>query len=536
MFDLDDFKRVNDVYGHGAGDQVLIQIARLAPEAVRGSDIVCRIGGEEFGVIMPSCDAADAVGLAARLTEGLRGVEIEPAGRMTVSLGVAQGPQHAMNPRELVACAEAAMMTAKARGKNQVVVFYEDEGGERPSSSTTTRGRDVRSIAHLKMLQSLAGKLNRLNDVRQIGETIATELRQLIDYHNCRVVAARRRRSEADRARRRLRPERRLGRRGVCHQGRARHHRPRRRDRRVDARAKRARVRVRESRPRHRRHRGVARRGSAPLRLARDRRDRHLQARHEPVRRRRRPAARGARGPGVRGARERAALRAQRSEAERAKALLGPAEVSRARVGRRDLQRGGRDRPVLFETEHATLWLGDRARRVGGEPIDDGVTAGSRRGSDVHGRLVIGRRELDDERKPTLAAFAYQVSAALQKALLYARQREAAEIASALLEAGRELATAESPDEVLRRSVEVTARVLRTPRAALWIQEEHGPMDLVARAAVGHEPGEDPVDRVRFPPRRPRSGSHPTGRSCSSRGRCGSTTAGVGSHASSSPR
>ncbi len=58
MFDLDDFKRVNDVYGHGAGDQVLVQVARIARETVRGSDVVCRIGGEEFGVIMPSCEAA----------------------------------------------------------------------------------------------------------------------------------------------------------------------------------------------------------------------------------------------------------------------------------------------------------------------------------------------------------------------------------------------------------------------------------------------------------------------------------------------
>ena len=49
----------------------------------------------------------------------------------------------------------------------------------------------MRSIAHLKMLQSLAGKLNRLNDVAQIGHTIATELRLLIDYHNCRVVIRR---------------------------------------------------------------------------------------------------------------------------------------------------------------------------------------------------------------------------------------------------------------------------------------------------------------------------------------------------------
>src|SRR3954452_1878158 len=185
MFDLDDFKRVNDIYGHGAGDQLLVQVARVARETVRGSDVVCRIGGEEVGVIMPSCDAGDALGLAARLAEALRSFDFEPAGGMTLSMGVAQGPEHAMNPRELIACAEAAMMTAKARGKNQSVV-YDDGATERPDAIESAR--DVRSIAHLKMLQSLAGKLNRLNDVAQIGTTIATELRLLIDYHNCRVV------------------------------------------------------------------------------------------------------------------------------------------------------------------------------------------------------------------------------------------------------------------------------------------------------------------------------------------------------------
>ena len=106
---------------------------------------------------------------------------------MTVSIGISQGPQHAMNPRELVACAESAMMAAKARGKNQTVL-YDDGATERPAAGATAVARDVRSIAHLKMLQSLAGKLNRLNDVQQIGQTIATELRLLIDYHNCRVV------------------------------------------------------------------------------------------------------------------------------------------------------------------------------------------------------------------------------------------------------------------------------------------------------------------------------------------------------------
>src|SRR6059058_5398603 len=131
MFDLDDFKRVNDVYGHGAGDQLLVQLARVARDTVRGSDVVCRIGGEEFGVIMPSCDAGDALGLASRITERLLEVDMDPAGTVTISIGVAQGPQHAMNPRELVACAEAAMMTAKARGKNQTVL-YDDGEVERP--------------------------------------------------------------------------------------------------------------------------------------------------------------------------------------------------------------------------------------------------------------------------------------------------------------------------------------------------------------------------------------------------------------------
>jgi len=185
MLDIDDFKRVNDVYGHGIGDQVLRDLADLLRAALRGSDVVCRLGGEEFGVIMSSCDAGDALNLARRLTDSLSSIEFGPAGQITTSIGISQGPQHAMNPRELVACAEAAMMTSKARGKNQIVLF-DETANERPESHAATR-RDVRSIAHMKMLQGLAGKLNRLNDVREIGSVIADELRLLIDYHNCRV-------------------------------------------------------------------------------------------------------------------------------------------------------------------------------------------------------------------------------------------------------------------------------------------------------------------------------------------------------------
>jgi diguanylate cyclase (GGDEF)-like protein len=385
MFDLDDFKRVNDIHGHGAGDQLLIQLARCVCETVRASDVVCRIGGEEFGVIMPSCDAGDALGLASRLTDTLVDVDFEPAGHITVSVGVAQGPQHAANPRELVACAEAAMMTAKARGKNQIVL-YDERATERPQA---TSARDVRSIAHLKMLQSLAGKLNRLNDVEQIGETIASELRMLIDYHNCRVVLR-----DGDT----LRPiafvgdyERSLGNAADAYT--------------IDV------------------------------------------------------------GVGITG-----------HCVQTGESLLVP---------------------NALECEYAVQIEGTV------ELEESLAVVPLRYGSRVTGAIVLsklGVDQFDEDDVRLLEVLAGQASVALENARLYEQQRleaeiakEAAEIANALLEASRELATAESPEEVLGRSVEVTARVLGTDRAVLWIEASEAPRNLVARASYGYGFDKDPA-------------------------------------------
>jgi diguanylate cyclase (GGDEF)-like protein len=184
MLDIDDFKRVNDVHGHGVGDELLCTLADTLRACVRPDDVVCRLGGEEFGVIMHFCDGSDAASVAERLVERLSELDVPGVGGLTVSIGLSLGPEHAMNPRELTACAEAAMMTAKAHGKNQIVL-YDEEASVRPDAPR--HERDVRSIAHMKMLQSLSGKLNRLNDVRELGNEIAAELRSLIDYHNCRV-------------------------------------------------------------------------------------------------------------------------------------------------------------------------------------------------------------------------------------------------------------------------------------------------------------------------------------------------------------
>jgi diguanylate cyclase (GGDEF)-like protein len=497
MFDLDDFKRVNDVYGHGAGDQLLIQLARVARETVRGSDVVCRVGGEEFGVIMPSCDAGDALGLAARLVERLRETDFEPAGHITISVGVSQGPQHAMNPRELVACAEAAMMTAKARGKNQVVL-YDDEETERPSPTLTT-ARDVRSIAHMKMLQSLAGKLNRLNDVRQIGETIANELRLLIDYHNCRISL----RDGDD-----LRPIAFIGDHDASVRSTA------------DAYTQKVGVGITG--------RAVERGESVLVGNALECEFAYRIPGTEEIEESlvAVPLRYGARVTGAivisklgieqfdeddvrllevlagqaSVALENARLyEQQRREAEGAKALLAFAdEVSQAQsfdeICRRAVERAA----DLFETPRASLWIGAACVASVGEPIAEGRSAPLAEGDGIHGRVVIEAEDLDDDRERLLAAFAYQASVALQKSSLYWKQLEAAEIANALLEASRELATAESPEEVLRRSVEVTSRVLGTERAALWIEEDAAPHDLVARASHGYD--SDPAaEGRRFP-------------------------------------
>ena len=183
VVDIDDFKRINDIYGHGVGDSVIVGLGRLLRSAVRVSDVVCRVGGEEFAVLMPSCDAEGALVFCARLTELLRDAPFDEVGFVTVSAGIAIGPAHAASPRGLFGCADGAMRTAKARGKDRSVVWEDDGTAELPG----TTSREMRSLAHMKTLQSLAGRINWLREVDEIGEAIVQELRLLLAYHACRI-------------------------------------------------------------------------------------------------------------------------------------------------------------------------------------------------------------------------------------------------------------------------------------------------------------------------------------------------------------
>ena len=122
MIDLDHFKRVNDTAGHSAGDEVLVQVAALLKRHIRGSDIACRFGGEEFTLVLPNAtlqsarSRAEAICLAVREESGyLMGV--------TASLGVAIFPEAATEPDALLRAADQALYQAKGRGRNQVRTF-----------------------------------------------------------------------------------------------------------------------------------------------------------------------------------------------------------------------------------------------------------------------------------------------------------------------------------------------------------------------------------------------------------------------------
>jgi diguanylate cyclase (GGDEF)-like protein len=122
LFDIDHFKRINDTYGHPAGDLVLCEFARRLPEELRAGDVAGRWGGEEFLILMPRTDLAGAMAAAERIRAATATNPVTVAGQtitVTVSGGCAVGP--AQDPDELIHAADARLYEAKTSGRNRIV-------------------------------------------------------------------------------------------------------------------------------------------------------------------------------------------------------------------------------------------------------------------------------------------------------------------------------------------------------------------------------------------------------------------------------
>ncbi len=124
--DLDHFKRFNDTFGHDAGDLVLRSVADLFRRQFRVDDVICRYGGEEFGIILPESSAENAAIRANALRDETKKLEIQyknhALGRITLSVGVASFPEHGRTSEELLKAADQCLYESKSAGRDKVSV------------------------------------------------------------------------------------------------------------------------------------------------------------------------------------------------------------------------------------------------------------------------------------------------------------------------------------------------------------------------------------------------------------------------------
>ncbi|MDP2740249.1 MAG: diguanylate cyclase [Pseudorhodobacter sp.] len=134
--DIDHFKLFNDNHGHDAGDMVLRAVGEVLMQACDGDEIACRMGGEELMLLLPGVELTDAAARAEAVRLGVAAISVrygdKTLPRITISIGVAQYPEHGRMPQDVIRAADDALYAAKAKGRNQVVL-----AGVAPQIGTT---------------------------------------------------------------------------------------------------------------------------------------------------------------------------------------------------------------------------------------------------------------------------------------------------------------------------------------------------------------------------------------------------------------
>ncbi len=139
MMDLDHFKNYNDRFGHDAGDSVLREAAACLIKSIRAEDFVCRFGGEEFILVLPTADRESSRNRAERVRARIKGMNVIYQGRslgaVTISAGVAAFPKDGAAAAEIIAAADAALYAAKRAGRDRVMLASPPAGEEEVSPS-----------------------------------------------------------------------------------------------------------------------------------------------------------------------------------------------------------------------------------------------------------------------------------------------------------------------------------------------------------------------------------------------------------------
>jgi diguanylate cyclase (GGDEF)-like protein len=141
MADIDQFKRLNDEFGHVLGDEVLRQVSSLFHQQLRKIDVVCRYGGEEFGILLSQTDAHHAMSVAEKLRKMVASWQFPGVPRtVTISAGAAAYPDHGTTRDDLVRAADGALYAAKQAGRNRVCLATSISGPEKSAASKAVAG------------------------------------------------------------------------------------------------------------------------------------------------------------------------------------------------------------------------------------------------------------------------------------------------------------------------------------------------------------------------------------------------------------
>ncbi|MDQ7083030.1 MAG: diguanylate cyclase [Aquificota bacterium] len=126
MMDLDNFKVINDTYGHAFGDKILREVARILSETKRKADVASRYGGDEFAIIAVGSDVEQAFSLAKRIKDAIESSSFSVSGQevvvLQVSIGISTYPDHAKNPKDLFLIADSMLRKAKEEGRSRIRV------------------------------------------------------------------------------------------------------------------------------------------------------------------------------------------------------------------------------------------------------------------------------------------------------------------------------------------------------------------------------------------------------------------------------